>query len=287
MKTFYKQLELLKEKECVEEKIISLKNTKKKNDMIKKSNIVMFLGLSFVSILSYCFYHLHVNHISEFSGGDLDSLYINIFKEERDFIVLSAFFTIILNLISSFALIIFNFKYHDSYYNEYGKILFTICYGLLGLLSVVSFYFSNPFNGDIWFLLSFVSIYSIILFTRILFFLFKCYSKRNNKIVFSKNEFDKTINSHNKLSIELNNNIEKIINNKELITELFKTYKKEQLNSKNEIVLAENIFQKIKERTIEEEYKLEQKNNKIKMFEENVSKYCNVEMEDVCTIKND
>jgi len=105
--------------------------------------------------------------------------------------------------------------------------------------------------------------------------------------LFSKYKLEKARNDKDYLDNELNANIEKIMSNKKLISELFNAYKTDHFNDKKEIILAESIFQESKNRLIEEEEKAKVRRNRIKMFEKNVSQYCNIEMEDVCTIKND
>lgn len=287
MRDFYKQLDLLKEKEDIEKKVLDLEGAEKSKKQIKKANILVCLGISLISAIIGGFYYLYSNYISIFAGNDSDALYIYIFNQEQNFIVLLTFIVISLNIITSFALTGFNYKYNQSIISEYDDTLFTIVFGFIGLLSTASLFFSNPNNTSYLTISFFVVAYSIILTIRLVLSLFKIYFKKERKILFSKYKLDKARNDKDNLDNELNANIEKIMSNKKLISELFNAYKTDHFNDKKEIILAESIFQESKNRLIEEEEKAKARRNRIKMFEENVSQYCNIEMEDVCTIKND
>lgn len=287
MRYFYKQLDLLKEKEDIEKKVLGLECAEKSKKQIKEANILVCLGISLISAIIGGFYYLYSNYISIFVGNDSDALYIYIFNQEQNFIVLLTFIVISLNIITSFALTGFNYKYNQSIISEYDDTLFTIVFGFIGLLSTASLFFSNPNNTSYLTISFFVVAYSIILTIRLVLSLFKIYFKKERKILFSKYKLEKARNDKDNLDNELNANIEKIMSNKKLISELFNAYKTDHFNDKKEIILAESIFQESKNRLIEEEEKAKARRNRIKMFEKNVSQYCNIEMEDVCTIKND
>lgn len=287
MKDFYKQLDLLQEKENIEKKVFDLEYAKKSKKQIKEANILVSLGIILISIIIGGFYHLYSNYISIFVGNDSEALYTYIFNQEQNLIVLLTFIVISLNLITSFALIGFNYKYNQSIISEYDDTLFTVALGFIGFLSTASLFFSNPNNTSYLSISFFVVVYSIILTIRLILSLFKIYFKKERKILFSKYKLDKAKNDKNNLENELNANIEKIMSNKKLISELFSEYKTEHFNDKKEILLAEMIFQESKNRLIKEEEEAKARKNRIKMFEKDVSKYCNVEMEELCTIKND
>ncbi|MBM24347.1 MAG: hypothetical protein CL760_01385 [Chloroflexi bacterium] len=287
MRDFYKQLDLLKEKEDIEKKVLDLEGAEKSKKQIKEANILVCLGISLISAIIGGFYYLYSNYISIFAGNDSDALYIYIFNQEQNFIVLLTFIVISLNIITSLALTGFNYKHNQSIISEYEDTFFTIVFGFIGFLSTASLFFSSPNNTSYLNISFFVVAYSIILTTRLVLSLFKIYFKKERKILFSKYKLEKARNDKDNLDNELNANIEKIMSNKKLISELFNAYKTDHFNDKKEIILAESIFQESKNRLIEEEEKAKVRRNRIKMFEKNVSQYCNIEMEDVCTIKND
>jgi len=287
MRDFYKQLDLLKEKEDIEKKVLDLEGAEKSKKQIKEANILVCLGISLISAIIGGFYYLYSNYISIFAGNDSDALYIYIFNQEQNFIVLLTFIVISLNIITSLALTGFNYKHNQSIISEYEDTFFTIVFGFIGFLSTASLFFSSPNNTSYLNISFFVVAYSIILTTRLVLSLFKIYFKKERKILFSKYKLEKARNDKDNLDNELNANIEKIMSNKKLISELFHAYKTDHFNDKKEIILAESIFQESKNRLIEEEEKAKVRRNRIKMFEKNVSQYCNIEMEDVCTIKND
>lgn len=287
MKDFYKQLDLLKEKENIEKKVLDLEYAKKIKNKLNNANILVCMAFSLISTIIGGFYYLYSNYISIFAGDDTETLYTYIFNQEQNLIVLLIFISILLNLITSFCLIGFNYKYKQSIISEYYDTLFTIIFGIIGFLSIASLFFSEPNENSYLNVSYFVVAYSIVLTIRLILSLSKVYFKKEKTVLFSKYKLNKAKNDIDNLDNELNVNIEKIMNNKKLISELFKAYKTDHFNYKKEIILAESIFQESKNRLIEEEEKARVRINRIKMFEENVSQYCNIEMEEVCTIKND